>query len=104
MSTNPKIFIIASDTSGGDFIGFAMAEDSTGLVSCLSSSKIWLRFDMGLTSNRHTDDYKAYYPQGYQLVDYLDATDEELKADALFVNAHEKNNEEEQFHADQRHM
>lgn len=85
----PNIYIICERASDEDnsHIGFALAEDGTGLVQHWSLHKLWLRYEMGITSKRYHKDYEQHYPQGYMLVDLLEATDEELAADAGFMKA-----------------
>lgn len=93
----PKIFVICQHVDDeGNYIGFALAQDGTGLVQHLSSNKLWLRHDMGLISKMYKDVYDAHYPNGYELVDYLDATDEQLQEDQEFFDAYAANNQLEQ--------
>lgn len=88
----PKIYIISTTYADG-YLGFAVAADGTGLASHFSSSRLWLKHDMGLTleSNLKHRTYRSHYPQGYELVDYLSATDDELKSDPDFMAAIELN-------------
>lgn len=85
----PKIFITAwpVDDKPPAVVGFAMAEDGTGLAQHWSSSKLWVKHDMGLTSRKKHDAYEEHYPNGYELVDLIDATDEELEANHLYMEA-----------------
>ena len=52
---------------GGDVIGFALAEDGTGLGEHLSSSVEFAKHDMGLTSDWKHEIYEAHAPHGYTL-------------------------------------
>lgn len=93
----PKIFIISTnehDPHWGHYVSsYALAEDGTGLASHISTNKIFARFDMGLTSDRSPKRkvYAAHYPDGYELVDLVDATDEELHANIAYRRAVELN-------------
>lgn len=92
----PKIFIVVDELHSEDGIwtGFALAEDGTGLVEHMSTSKFWIRHDMGLTSKNHHAEYEAHYPDGYELVDYVDKTDAELREDAEYMKASRGNHDE----------
>lgn len=84
----PKIFIVAAGPDGdGDYYGFALAQDGTGLAQHLSSSRVWLRFDMGVTSSKKHKLYGGHYPGGYEIVDYIDATNDDLSNDPLYMEA-----------------
>lgn len=50
-----------------DVIGFAVAEDGTGLAQHLSSSESFSQHDMGITSNWKHETYDKHYPDGYEL-------------------------------------
>lgn len=97
----PKIFITAVQLNSGSWVGGALAEDGIGLRQHISSNKLWCKSDMGLTMDTHVShlDYRKYYPDGYTLVDLVDATDEELSSnqeylDALAANQLEESEEE----------
>ena len=62
---------VQGSTVGGDVMGYALAEDGTGLGSHLSSSEYFSKHDMGLTSDWHHKDYKEHYPNGYE-VEWID--------------------------------
>ena len=47
-----------------DVLGFALAEDGTGLLSHLSSSVEWSQHDLGLSSDWQHDVYNKAYPGG----------------------------------------
>jgi hypothetical protein len=69
----PKIFVYVQGRDGdGDLVGVALAEDGTVLAAHLSSSRSWFTRDMGLTSERKHDAYRAHYPMGYELVEVAD--------------------------------
>ena len=65
----PKIYLYC--VHGGfrpiDVIGYALAEDGTGLGSHLSSDGDYSMHDMGLTSSWKHDTYSEHYPEGYEL-------------------------------------
>jgi len=71
-----KIFVscVPSAFSPGDVIGFALAEDGTALAKHLSSSVVFSKHDMGITSTWHHDEYKKHYPDGYEL-EWIDEKD-----------------------------
>lgn len=68
---SPKVFIWAIP-SHGDFIGYAIAEDGTGLAGHLSSSEGWVKSDM--TNAHKREIYASHYPDGYEIewVEYDD--------------------------------
>lgn len=81
----PKIFlwceatgrgsgIVQGSTRGGDVIGYAVAEDGTGLSSHLSSSVGFSQHDMGFTGTWKHDVYKKHYPDGYE-VEWVNESD-----------------------------
>lgn len=83
---------VIGSTPGGDVVGYAMAEDGHVLCSHLSSSRGYLRHDMGLTSDWKHKHYKDHYPDGYELVDLTDYTSyEELLKVPEFAAAAELN-------------
>ena len=77
---------VSGSTPGGDVLGYAMAEDGTGLASHLSSNSNFSQHDMGLTSDWKHDRYNKHYPDGFELV-WLD----EPKEDAGWSAAYELN-------------
>ena len=77
----PKIFIWCEKHSLVDesqYGAYATAEDGTALAEHWSSSKVWVRHDMGVTSSKKHKAYEEHYPAGYQIVDLVDLTSEEL--------------------------
>ncbi len=61
-----KIYL-ACFKEGRSVIGYALAEDGTGLASHLSSHKGYSKHDMGLTSDWKHDTYAKHYPDDYEL-------------------------------------
>lgn len=53
----------------GDVLVEARTEDGKWLASHISSNESWARHDIGLTSDRKHDAYRACYPNGYDLVE-----------------------------------
>lgn len=86
--TNSGLGIVKGSTAGGDVMACALAEDGTSLANHLSSSADFAKHDIGLTSDWHHDDYRAHYPDGYEVewIDYedLDAHKGFQKAWALY--------------------
>lgn len=63
-----KIYVFCNGTfNTGDLIGVAIADDGSFLASHLSSNDYYVKFDMGVGSDRKHDVYRTHYPQGYQL-------------------------------------
>lgn len=79
--------MINGSTPGGDVVGYALAEDGTGLGNHYSSSVGFAQHDMGFTSNWKHDSYQKHYPDGFVLewIDYdeLDAHEGFQKAFAI---------------------
>lgn len=66
----PTIFLYCYPADGWgdlDVIGYALAEDGTGLGSHISSNKFFSQHDMGFTSNWKHDIYEKHYPKGFTL-------------------------------------
>lgn len=82
-----KIYVFVESNLGHDLIGCALAEDGIVLAQHLSSSRDFVRLDMGLTSTRKHRTYDTYYPGGYELVDLVGFTDDQLLAHAGFQEA-----------------
>jgi hypothetical protein len=49
----------------------AMAEDGHVLAGHCSSHELWAKHDIGLTSDWKHEQYKAHYPDGYE-VEWVD--------------------------------
>jgi hypothetical protein len=59
--------IVHDSSVGGDVMGFAIAEDGTGLARHLSSDVSFSKHDMGLTSDWKHEEYEKHYPNRYEL-------------------------------------
>lgn len=90
-SPKPKIFIVAQPLLNGEFLGQALAEDGVGLTNHYCSNRIWVKHDMGINSRQKHVIYRAHYPDGYELVDLTDLSDEELFKHDEFLAAHTRN-------------
>lgn len=86
-SRKPKIFIVAQPLANGDVIGQALAEDGIGLAGHLSSNRMYVKHDMGINSRWKHEIYREYYPDGYELVDLTDLSEEELHEHEEFMRA-----------------
>lgn len=87
-----KIFII-SYKYGDDVISNALAEDGHVLSGHLSSNFGFAKHDMGLTSDWKHKEYKEHYPDGYELVDLVACSVEELRKHTEYQLALKKNHE-----------
>lgn len=90
----PKIFVfVTGEWTSGDVVGVALAEDGHALASHLSSSRGFLRMDMSLTkyTDWKTKEYEAHYPTGYELVDLIDVTPDDLMRHEGVVAAFARN-------------
>ena len=65
--SNPKIFVFSNVVGGGDGPCFALAEDGTVVGSHYCSHEGWASHDLGVTSDWHHAEYKAHYPDGYEM-------------------------------------
>lgn len=88
-----KIYIFINQHDDDNLTAAAIAEDGAMLAAHISSSEAWLKYDMGITSERKHDAYKAHYPEGYELEyvpeqQVIDRTHTELEA-ALRLNQHD---------------
>ena len=85
----PKIFLWCAPcpTWGSEsVIGYALAEDGTGLCNHLSSNVDFSKHDMGLTSDWHHDTYAKHYPDGFEL-EWIDDVDNNVELiNALKIN------------------
>lgn len=69
-STNtgkPKIFAFSNVVGGGDGSALAMAEDGTVVGQHWCSNEAWVPHDLGVTSDWHHEEYKAHYPDGFEM-------------------------------------
>ena len=63
-----KIYIYCVPSGiGSDVIGYALAEDGTGLAQHLSSNPSWSKRDLGMTGNWKHEFYREHCPDGYEL-------------------------------------
>lgn len=62
----PKIYLYCV-AMPHDVAGYALAEDGKMVACHISSNESWSKFDLGLQSDRHCDEYAAHYPNGYEL-------------------------------------
>ena len=74
LSTGMGSGAVRGSTPGGDVMGYALAEDGEGLASHYSSSVSFSKHDMGLTSDWKHENYKAHYPDGFEL-EWIDEAD-----------------------------
>lgn len=74
----PKIFIYCVEDDFG-MVAYAVAEDGTGLAAHLCSNRLYVKHDMGINSQWKHDKYQAYYPGGYELVDYSNLEPDQLR-------------------------
>lgn len=77
---------VNGSTRGGDVMGYALAEDGTGLASHLSSNEDFSKHDIGLTSNWHHEAYEEHYPDGFELEWVDDPENHELFNAAYELN------------------
>jgi hypothetical protein len=68
------IYVFCAQMGREDFAGYALAEDGECIAGHISSSVEWSRHDMGLTSTKKHDAYRAKYPGGYEL-EWIDEAD-----------------------------
>jgi hypothetical protein len=85
-----KIFCFINGGSPGWYNVAALAEDGYCLAGHLSSSEGWAKHDIGIGSDWKHEQYKAHYPDGYELV-WLN--DDELDINKEFNLAIKKNEE-----------
>jgi hypothetical protein len=78
----PKIFIYCVPNAGlhpSDVVGYAIAEDGSSLKAHMSSSLEWFRRDMGIAPPFFDlQHYTNHYPDGYELIDLTQLTEEQL--------------------------
>lgn len=63
----PKIYAFSNVVGGGDGPCYAIAEDGTVVGSHYCSHEGWASHDLGVTSDWHHDEYKAHYPDGFEV-------------------------------------
>lgn len=64
-----KIYCFVNSGAGTDWQEvIAIAEDGHCLASHISSSQLWARHDIGVTSDWKHEHYKEHYPSGYELI------------------------------------
>lgn len=77
-----KIYVYTADrfprAADGDLVCVAIAEDGAFLASHISSKADFARWDMGVSSDRKHDRYQKHYPEGYEVVDLIELSEEEL--------------------------
>lgn len=66
-AATPSIYCFINQRSLENYYVMAMAEDGNVLAGHLSSSEMWARHDIGVTSDWKHDNYAAHYPDGYEL-------------------------------------
>lgn len=64
----PKIYAFSNTLTGGDGQAVALAEDGTILATHWCSNETWVPHDLGVTSDWKHDQYRAHYPDGYEVV------------------------------------
>lgn len=98
----PKIFFYITDDSPGFQSVMALAEDGTGLAAHMSSSREFARRDIGCGKVSHPkhQKYMAHYPTGFEMVDLIDAKDEEKAANVEFQTALKRNRDMTTFEGD----
>ncbi|MBN3848668.1 hypothetical protein G3N58_17825 [Paraburkholderia sp. Ac-20342] len=65
--SKPKIYVFSNVVGGGDGPCYAMAEDGTVVGSHYCSNEQWAIHDLGVTSDWHHEEYRAHYPDGYEM-------------------------------------
>lgn len=75
-----KIYIFDNSPNGDQWHhAVALAEDGHGLGSHICSHPAYIPYDMGITSERKREEYRAHYPDGYELI-LTTATSPEVQA------------------------
>lgn len=84
-----KIFIIGQGFHEGQWYAEAIAEDGTSLYETSTEFAINLPWAMGvtLTSTMAHRKYKAYYPDGFDLVDMLGLSEDVRSKDPMYCTA-----------------
>lgn len=89
----PKIYIFKESQTHDTVYGYALAQDGRMLASHLCSSAEWVRYDMGLTSEKKHSSYWCHYPGGFALVDLVDMSFIKLAQHDGFAAAMYRNKE-----------
>ena len=89
--TASKIFIYLTRDEPGYECAVALAEDGVMITGHISSSVYWSERDMGLDKTypaeaKHSA-YQRHFPNGYELVNLLHATEDELRSNPAFEAA-----------------
>ena len=93
--TKPKIFVFANvgpNYQRGDVYGVALTEDGAVVANHISSSEDWLKHDLGVSSQWHHDEYREYYPDGFQAV-FISIDEQRAQSNADFEAALRRNRE-----------
>jgi len=65
----PKIYCFVHADNGRDWYDIVgIAEDGHVLSGHISSSVMWAKHDIGITSDWKHEQYKEHYPDGYELI------------------------------------
>lgn len=85
-----KIFLWAKeDIDDGKSVvyGYATSDEGEMLMTVHTDNRFWLRSALGITRDSNQRWYKETYPEGYELVNLIDYTDDELDAHTEFMEA-----------------
>lgn len=77
MNSRTKIYCYKIQVDDG-FAVYALAEDGRGLIYCYMRSGLYARHQLGINSTKSHKVYMTYYPNGYDLIDLIDLSSEEL--------------------------
>lgn len=80
-----KIFCFINGSSPNWHEVAALSEDGYFLTSHISSSEMWAKHDIGITSDWKHDVYKKHYPDGYELV-WIENPRESKELDSAYEN------------------
>lgn len=64
----PKIYVFINSQMSEWHTALAFSEDGFVLAGHTSSTPEWSKHDMGITSDWKHERYKAYYPNGFELI------------------------------------
>jgi hypothetical protein len=88
--TKPKVFLFINSGAGTDWVAsMAMAEDGAVLAQHVSSHDEFAHHDIGHTSDWKHEEYRAHYPDGYE-VEWVD----DVRGHAGLMAAYAKNQEQ----------